>query len=150
MPWRGCEDDYPSQLPPMDSRLAGAPSRIVAAPAAAQGTRTYSYDETGRLARVVNEDGAIIDYAYDLAGNRLVRRTTPAGAPANAPPAVPSNPGIPDGATGVSTSPTLSWTGGDPNAGDAVVYSLYLGPPGDSALVYSGRATSFAASNCCR
>ena len=119
---------------------------IVAAPAAAQGTRTYSYDETGRLARVVSEDGTTIDYAYDLAGNRLVRRTTPAGAPANAPPAVPSNPGIPDGAAGVSTSPTLSWTGGDPNAGDAVVYSLYLGPPGDLALVYSGRATSFAAS----
>ncbi len=119
---------------------------IVAAPAAAQGTRTYSYDETGRLARVVNEDGTIIDYAYDLAGNRLVRRTTPAGAPANAPPAVPSNPGIPDGATGVSTSPTLSWTGGDPNPGDALVYSLYLGPPGDLVLIYSGRATSFAAS----
>jgi YD repeat-containing protein len=113
--------------------------------AEAQAPRIYTYDDANRLTRVIYEDGTIVDYGYDLAGNRLAERVTPPGGPANSPPFVPSSPGVPDGATGVSITPTLTWTGGDPNAGDAVVYSVYLGPPGDLRLVYAGRATSFTA-----
>jgi len=110
-------------------------------PSHSQGS-DYSYDDVGRLTRVVYPDGTVIDYAYDNAGNRLLKRTTAVGSPVNNPPTPPSNPGIADGATEVVTLPTLSWTGGDPDSGDEVVYSLYLGPPGSPSLVYSGRGTT--------
>ena len=42
------------------------------------------------------------------------------------PPYTPSNPLPVDAADGVSITPTLSWTGGDPD-GDPVVYDVYLG-----------------------
>ncbi len=37
-------------------------------------TTTYIYDELNRLIRVVYEDGRIIEYTYDEAGNRLEKR----------------------------------------------------------------------------
>ncbi|RMF95337.1 MAG: hypothetical protein D6727_10915 [Gammaproteobacteria bacterium] len=42
---------------------------ILAAPAAP--AETYSYDELGRLVRVTYDDGSVIEYSYDAAGNRL-------------------------------------------------------------------------------
>ncbi|MGA3287179.1 MAG: SUMF1/EgtB/PvdO family nonheme iron enzyme [Bacteroidota bacterium] len=44
----------------------------------------------------------------------------------NHPPAVPSNPSPTDAATGVSTSPTLSWSCSDPD-GDALTYDVFFG-----------------------
>ncbi|MEA1944415.1 MAG: PKD domain-containing protein, partial [Euryarchaeota archaeon] len=44
----------------------------------------------------------------------------------NTPPDKPDNPLPSDGATGVSTSADLSWTGGDPDAGDSVTYKVYF------------------------
>jgi len=58
---------------------------------------------------------------------------SPAGV--NMPPNAPSNPFPPDGATGVSTSVVLSWTGGDPNVGDTVTYDVYFGTSSEPPLV---------------
>ena len=106
-------------------------------------TINYAYDEMGRVTRVEYGDGSVIHFAYDSLGNRLIARRVAAGAPANTPPIAPSNPTVPVDATDVSTSPTLAWTGGDPDAGDEVVYDVLLGPPGDLSLAYSGRDASF-------
>ncbi|MCJ7515588.1 MAG: SBBP repeat-containing protein, partial [Dehalococcoidia bacterium] len=50
---------------------------------------------------------------------------------ANNPPYMPSCPWPQDNSTAVSANVTLSWTGGDPDAGDNVTYDVYLGssPP---------------------
>ena len=34
--------------------------------------RTYDYDELGRLSRITYEDGSVVSYTYDPAGNRIV------------------------------------------------------------------------------
>jgi len=47
----------------------------------------------------------------------------------------PSNPSLPDGATEVSTSVILSWTGGDPDVGDTVTYDVYFGTNSNPPLV---------------
>jgi hypothetical protein len=65
------------------------------------------------------------------------------GSTSNNSPNTPSNPNPMDGVTNVLLSPTLSWTGGDPDAGDTVKYDLYfdiVNPPIvllDSGLTYT-------------
>ena len=122
---------------------------VLLAPGITRGSTTdrFSYDAAGRVSRVEHGDGTVIDYTYDLAGNRLMWRCSAPGAPANTQPTEPCDPGIPDGATGVSIVPTMTWNGGDPDEGDAVVYSIYLGAAGDTVLVYTGGSTSFTPSN---
>ncbi|MCX6667770.1 MAG: DUF2341 domain-containing protein [Euryarchaeota archaeon] len=53
---------------------------------------------------------------------------------ANGPPNTPSNPSPSNGATGVSVTSDLSWTGGDPN-GDPVTYDIYFGTSNPPPLV---------------
>jgi len=53
------------------------------------------------------------------------------GSVPNNPPNTPSSPSPADGATGVSVSDDLSWTGGDPDPGDTVIYDVYF-EAGDS------------------
>ncbi len=56
-----------------------------------------------------------------------------------------SNPIPADGAPGVETTAVLSWTGGDPDAGDAVFYDVYLGTSLPLSLVSPNQsATTFA------
>ncbi len=45
----------------------------------------------------------------------------------NDPPYTPSNPSPEDGATNVNLTVTISWNGGDPDAGDIVTYDVYFG-----------------------
>ncbi len=107
-------------------------------------TINYSYDNMLRLIRAEYEDGTVVEYVYDNLGNRLQKSTTLTGAPANNPPNASTNPNPANGATEVSVTPALSWTGGgDPDAGDEVVYYVYIGTsPGNLLLVSSGWQTS--------
>jgi hypothetical protein len=48
-------------------------------------------------------------------------------AQVNTPPYVPSNPAPENGSTSVDLTVILSWTGGDPDAGDTASYDVYFG-----------------------
>jgi len=62
----------------------------------------------------------------------------------NNPPNTPSNPSPANHATGVSINTDLSWTGGDPDAGDTVTYDLYFGTTSSPPLVsYNQGGTSY-------
>jgi len=106
----------------------------------------YTYDDMLRLTKAQYGDGTTVEYVYDNLGNRLLKSTALPGTPANNPPDTISNPAPASAATDIATAPTLSWTGGgDPDAGDAVVYSVYLGTSqSDLSLVATDIQTSFA------
>lgn len=53
---------------------------LLAAPGLA-GTAQYTYDNLNRLVQVQYDDGTIIQYTYDAAGNRLVKEVTPPPPP---------------------------------------------------------------------
>ncbi len=109
-------------------------------------TINYFYDDMLRLIRVEYGDGTVIEYVYDNSGNRLIKTVTLAGAPANNPPDAPVNLSPANGAIDVSTTPTLTWTGGaDPDVGDQVVYDIYLGTSSSPPLVSIETGFSYAA-----
>ena len=108
-------------------------------------TLRYGYDVMGRLTQVVYGDGTVVEYVYDNLGNRLIQSITLPGAPSNQPPAAVTNPGIPDGATNVTLTPTLSWNAAsDPNPGDVVGYYVYFGRSPNPPLAFSGSATNWS------
>lgn len=41
------------------------------------GSVSYEYDALGRLERIVYDDGTVIEFTYDAAGNRTSRVVTP-------------------------------------------------------------------------
>ncbi len=82
-------------------------------------TINHVYDNPGTYTvnfTVMDDDGA---KAYDTVTITVTEQS-------NHPPAVPSNPNPPDGATNVSTTVTLSWTCSDPD-GDSLTYDVYFG-----------------------
>ncbi|MFO0753327.1 MAG: choice-of-anchor Q domain-containing protein [Thermodesulfovibrionales bacterium] len=99
-------------------------------------TIQYFYDDARQLSKVVYGDGTTIEYVYDSSGNRYTKTITLAGAPTNNVPNAPVNLSPANGETGVSTTPTLSWSGGgDPDSGDSVVYDVYMGTSSTLHLV---------------
>jgi hypothetical protein len=62
--------------------------------------------------------------AIDISGNTSEFSAPYTLSPANQPPDTPSNPSPTDKATDVSRTPTLTWSGGDPD-GDTVLYTVY-------------------------
>lgn len=107
-------------------------------PSAGQSAETiaYSYDAMGRLTQADLGQGAQFEYAYDKMGNRL-SQTIRAGEAPNQPPNLPFNPSIADGAAGVPQAPLLSWSGGDPDPDDTVLYEVYFGGGADELLLIS-------------
>jgi hypothetical protein len=65
--------------------------------------------------------------------------TQSAPPPPNNPPNTPSNPAPSNHATGVSIYSDLSWSGGDPDAGDTVTYDVYFGTTSSPPLVSNGQ-----------
>jgi PKD repeat protein len=106
-------------------------------------TINYTYDDMLRLVKAQYGDGTSVDYVYDNLGNRLIKTTTLAGAPANNPPNSITNPLPADSATEISATPTLTWQGGDPDAGDTVVYSVYFGTSPTPPPVSSSTDTTY-------
>ncbi|MFH0908412.1 MAG: CARDB domain-containing protein [bacterium] len=109
-------------------------------------TLQYSYDSMQRLTGVRHDDGTAVEYVYDNLGNRLMKSTTLPSAPSNHPPNAATNLGPANGATNVATTgAVLSWSGGgDPDAGDNMVYFVHLGEDALAPLVGSGWATNYS------
>jgi len=64
---------------------------------------------------------------YDAETAGPVWTFTTSNQSGNNPPYEPSNPNPTNGATGVDINSDLAWDGGDPDAGDTVVYDVYFG-----------------------
>ncbi len=83
--------------------------------------------------------------AKDAIGN--VAQNTGSGsftiASSNRPPNQPITPDPANSASGVATTKTLTWSGGDPDPGDTAKYDVYLGSCGSMALV-SGAQTGLS------
>lgn len=76
---------------------------------------------------------AFDNHAASTAGPVWSFTTIPAGT--NNPPNQPATPSPADTATGIDVSTSLSWTGGDPDAGDIVIYDVYFGTTSSPAKV---------------
>ena len=50
---------------------------LATADPAEAGSVSYEYDALGRLERIVYDDGTVIEFVYDAAGNRTSRVVTP-------------------------------------------------------------------------
>jgi len=75
------------------------------------------------------------DTAGNLATSSNHSFTTEAAPAPNNPPNTPSAPSPANHATGIPIDVGLSWSGGDPDAGDAATYDVYFGTGATPALV---------------
>ena len=95
-------------------------------------TTNYIYDELNRLIRVEYEDGTIIEYIYDKAGNRLEERVQRADT--TAPTTTASPPG---GTYNTPQSVTLTCNDGTGSGCDKIYYTTDGSTPTTSSPVYS-------------
>jgi hypothetical protein len=88
-------------------------------------------DDDGISVRQTSDGGYVIAGAtvsYGAGGEDVWLITLgPEGAVQNTPPNIPSNPSPANHATDGSVNTQLSWTGGDPDAGNTVTYNVYFG-----------------------
>jgi C1A family cysteine protease len=94
------------------------------------GTLTYNTKYYWQIVATDNHAAATAGPVWDF--------TT--GSAPNNPPNVPSNPSPANHATGVSINANLSWTGGDPDAGDTVTYDVYFGTSSSPPLASNGQS----------
>ncbi len=84
----------------------------------------------------------VLDPRNGLTFPRLDLQAAVAVAENNAPPLTPSNPSPVDQATNVPVTPTLFWTGGDPDSADIVTYDVYFGSTSNPPLVSEGQSAT--------
>ena len=126
---------------PLLAALAATLCFVTAFTQAAE-TIGYGYDPANRLGTVQYADGQSVRYIYDNLGNQL-QKLTLAAAQANTLPGRVT-PAPANGATNVDTSTVIDWSDAtDANAGDRLVYYLYLGTDANPPLVYSGWASTY-------
>lgn len=103
---------------------------------------TYQYDTRGRVSKITYDDGTIVDYTYDLNGNRTGgTKTSP--LPDTTP---PSAPGTPNFTSITMTSATASWTAATDDRGvTGYDYRLNAGAWQSLGNVLSVNLTSLSA-----
>jgi hypothetical protein len=92
------------------------------------------YNATNLTANTSYEIGTHTVDTYGNVNTSWVNQTTKTLA-LNNPPYKPGSPSPSDGATNVSINADLSWSGGDPDAGDTVTYNVYFGTNSSPPLV---------------
>jgi len=88
---------------------------------------TYEYDVSGRLTKVVYDDGSSTSYTYDGLGNVISRVDALAdGGVPNQPPVVAALLSPSNGATSVARPVTFRWQPGSDPEGGAVTYAVTI------------------------
>jgi YD repeat-containing protein len=95
-------------------------------------TVNYVYDELNRLIRVEYEDGTVIEYIYDKAGNRLEKTIQ---IPDTTPPVTTASP--PGGMYNTAQAVTLTCNDGEGSGCDKIYYTTDGTIPTTSSPVYS-------------
>jgi len=109
----------------------------------AQEIVNYSYDDMNRLARAAYADSSVVDYTYDLMGNRFTKNIAVSASPANNPPNLPTQPSPADAVANIDPlSVTIAWTSSDPDVGDELSYDIYFGASSPPVLYKRTRSTA--------
>jgi len=128
---------------PVQLSVSGAPSGVTATLSPSQVTPPAGGTATSTLTVSVATTATPGSYTLTVTGTSgalahstyITLEITTAPPPPNNPPNTPSNPTPSNHATGVSIYADLSWSGGDPDAGDTVTYDVYFGITSPPPLV---------------